>query len=428
MNNYLENKRSLLIFLCGALIVTAGFSFILSSGSEVFFMSVPIWAVLGIIIFRVKLTAISKKDMIVGIVNIVVLFFVTIVMFHHFAKMMFGQVIWREVILAAYFLLAVGILITGGKKMVALVASLLTSKVKNEFLVKSVRWFCLGLFWIFIILPFFLETFALHRLKIGDRINPHSELMLSYENVNFRTKDHLLLNGWFVPAHSDKTVIIGHGAGANKSNFLGVVDFWHSLNFNVLIFDFRGHGQSQGHTISLGYRERWDIEAGLDYLINRADVNSRKIIGYGVSFGGGAMIHAAAEDARLQTIIIDSAYANMNSMALQTVEKVGFIPPVFVRTIAAIGLSMASLESGFDIRRYSPQWAMAQVKQPVLLLHGKNDTMIPWQESEKLFAAANEPKAIHLFETQGHYTTMDDSSYRPVVEKFLGTVFKESGN
>lgn len=118
-------------------------------------------------------------------------------------------------------------------------------------------------------------------------------------------------------------------------------------------------------------------------------------------------------------MIIDSAYANMDSMALQTVEKVGFIPSFFVKTIADIGLSMASLEIGFDIRRYSPQWAMAQVQQPVLLFHGKQDTMIPWQESQKLFAAANEPKYLRVLENQEHYTTMEDSSYGSVPINFL---------
>lgn len=428
MNNFLENKRSILIFLCGALIVTAGFSFILSSGAEAFFMSVPIWTVLGAVIFKDKLTNVPKKNIIGVGVALIVLFGVTVGMFYHFAKLMAGQVIWTEIFLAWYFLLAMGIVIISGKAVVLFGVGLGTRQIKNVYLRTCVRGMVLGCFWVFIVFPFTLETVALHRLKIGDQLNPRSTLMLRYENVYFRTKDNILLHGWFVPAHSDQTVIIGHGAGANKSNFLGVVDFWHKLNFNVLIFDFRGHGQSQGHTISLGYRERWDIEAGLDYLVKRADINPRKIIGYGVSFGGAAMIHAAAEDARLQAIIIDSAYADMDSMALQTVEKVGFIPSFFVKTIADIGLSMASLEIGFNIRRYSPQWAMAQVQQPVLLFHGKQDTMIPWQESQKLFAAANEPKYLRVLETQGHYTTMDDSSYRPVVEKFLGTVFKESGN
>ncbi len=428
MNNFLENKRSILIFLCGALIVTAGFSFILSSGSEVFFMSVPIWTVLGAVIFKDKLTNVPKKNIIGVGVALIVLFGVTVRMFHHFAKLMSGQVIWTEIFLAWYFLLAMGIVIIFGKAVVLFGVGLWTRQIKNVYLKTCVRGMFLGCLWVFIIFPFTLETVSLHRLKIGDQLNPQSTLMLRYENVYFRTKDHILLHGWFVPAHSDKTVIIGHGAGANKSNFLGVVDFWHKLNFNVLIFDFRGHGQSQGHSISLGYRERLDIEAGLDYLLSRSDVNSQEIIGYGVSFGGAAMIHAAAEDSRLKAIIIDSAYANMDSMALQTVERVGFIPPLFVQTIANIGLSMASLESGFDIRRYSPQWAMAQVKQPVLLFHGKQDTMIPWQESQKLFAAANQPKYLHVVETQGHYTTMDDPSYQNMIDNFLLSVFQEARN
>lgn len=133
----------------------------------------------------------------------------------------------------------------------------------------------------------------------------------------------------------------------------------------------------------------------------------------------GVGIFAAAEDSRLKAIIIDSSYANVDGLALQTVERIGFLPPIFVKMIARIGLSMASFECGFDLRKFSTERAMAQVKQPVLLLHGKKDTLILWKETEKLFAAANQPKFLHFFETQGHYTTISDPDYKFFIMDFL---------
>lgn len=417
-----QNGFKIVIFTILTLIVWAGFRLSLSSGAEVFFMSIPIVALMAGGIFGFDFKKISPMKMIVGVFNVLVLLGLVVLMFFHLEKLMFGRILWREVFLAGYFLLSIGILIFLSKAAVCFLAGLSSRKIKNRLLQKSFYWAIVGLFWIFMVFPFLLETFTLHRPKIGDRINPRSALGLSYENVALKTKDRVVLDGWFIPAQSDKAVVVGHGLGANKSNFLSIAEFWHDLGFNVLIFDFRGHGKSQGHTISLGYRERLDIEAGLDYLSARQDINQQKIIGYGVSFGGAALIQAAAEDARLKAIIIDSSYANIDSLALQTVEKTGFVPPVFVKIIARIGLSMASFECGFDIRKFSTERALAEVKQPVLLMHGKKDTLIPWVETEKLFATAHQPKFLHFFETQGHYATMSDAAYRTVVEDFLSAI------
>lgn len=421
-----QNRFKIVIFAILALIVGAGFRLFLSSGAEVFFMSIPIIALTAGGIFGFDFKKISFAKMMVGVLNVLVLLGVVVAMFFHLEKLIFGRILCWEVFLAVYFLLSIVIFILALKTLVYFFADFISCKIKNFILKKTLYGIIVGLFWIFLLLPFLLETFALHRPKIGDRINPQSELGLAYENVYFKTKDNILLHGWFIPAPSRQAVIIGHGLGANKSNFISVAQFWHNLGFNVLIFDFRGHGQSQGHTISLGYNERHDIKSGVDYLSRRKEIDPRKIIGYGVSFGGAAMVQAVAQDSRLKAIIIDSAYANLDSLALQTVERLGFLPPVFVKTIARIGLSLASFESGFDLRQFSTERAMAQVKQPVLLMHGKKDALISWRETEKLFAVAKEPKFLYLFESHGHYATMNDPGYRTVVEKFLSMFgFKE---
>ncbi len=349
-------------------------------------------------------------------------FAVVFTMFLYLEKLLWGKIIWKEVFIAGYFLIAVGLVVAVAKGLFRQLVIFATQRIKNVLLQKSTRLLFQGLFWAAIIFPFLLATFTIHRPKIGDRMNPQSALGLSYEKISFKTPDNIWLDGWYLPGSGDKTVIIGHGLGANKSNFLSVVDLWHGLGFKVLIFDFRGHGQSEGHTISFGYKERKDIEAALDYLGTRRDVDPQKIMGYGVSFGGVAMIQAAAEDPRLQAIVIDSAYADMDAMALQTVKKIGFVPAGFLKIIADVGLSMASLENGFDMRKFSPQRAMAKVKQPVLLIHGRKDSLIPAEESEKLFKAAQDPKFLYILDTQGHYTTMDHPGYPIILRDFLKQV------
>ncbi len=112
----------------------AGFKFFLSSVAEAFFMSVPVLAILGAGIFKFRLNEIPKKQIVIGVINILVLLGVTVAMFYHLEKMMFGKIIWREVFLAGYFLLAVGTFILSLKALARFIAKLLTRQIKNIFL------------------------------------------------------------------------------------------------------------------------------------------------------------------------------------------------------------------------------------------------------------------------------------------------------
>jgi fermentation-respiration switch protein FrsA (DUF1100 family) len=231
----------------------------------------------------------------------------------------------------------------------------------------------------------------------------------------------VLLSGWFVPSvRSYKSVIIGHGLGVNKSNFIELVSLWNKLGYNVLIFDFRGHGDSQGHTVSFGFREKEDIIAAVNYLCTRKDIDPNKIIGYGVSFGAVAMIRAAAEDSRIKVLIVDSPFAEVNTMANKILDRMYIVPNFVRKPLIEIGLAIASLDLGFNIRKCSSLKFIPGLRnQPVLIIHAKQDTLIPCTESEKLFKLAPEPKKLYLVDSNGHYSTLMDSNYTTVLNNFL---------
>ena len=132
--------------------------------------------------------------------------------------------------------------------------------------------------------------------------------------------------------------------------------------------------------------------AVVDYLLSRKELDSEKILGYGVSFGAAALIHAAAEDKRLKLIIVDSPFAEFEVMAKKVVERMLFIPTVLRNTLGNLGLSFANLELGFNLKKHSPLSVISEIGQPILIIHGKNDPLIPWTEADKLFKAANNPK------------------------------------
>jgi len=100
-------------------------------------------------------------------------------------------------------------------------------------------------------IPFVLCYVQVHRPKLPNSEAPDA-FDLPYEEVHFpAAKDGLEVSGWFIPsAGSDATVLLCHGLGANKSNFLSAVPFLHQAGYKTLIFDFRGHGDSAGHIAS----------------------------------------------------------------------------------------------------------------------------------------------------------------------------------
>ena len=404
--------------MSGSLCVLLIFHNRLPFPNEVFYMTLPvIWLLFHALFKRAWL-----KSMFTGRYALKALgaFAGVVGFFWYFSAAMQWNIIWKEVFLSSYFLVSVGIILYHARQALKTVAAFLTGHLRPGRGKRLAAGTIYGVLWLLLVLPYVISTFSIHRPKIGDQLNPKSALALPYENVFLLTQDGVRLHAWFVPqATSRKSVVIGHGLGANKSNFMSLIELWHGLGYNVLIFDFRGHGHSEGHTVTFGAREKYDVRAAVDFLASRPEVHD-SIIGYGVSFGGAALIQAAAEDRRIKALVVDSAFSDIESMAKNVVALVRFVPPFLQGVISRIGVTFVNVELGFDIRQASPRRLIAKLKeQPVLIIHGQKDTLIPWEESKHLYRAAPEPKSFYWVEAAGHYATLIDQGYRARIQMFL---------
>lgn len=336
------------------------------------------------------------------------------------AQMMGGDWTWVDALYYGWLLFSFFTILQIVKKELGRALNTLIRWPANEKMRKALI-LCIYFLLLFIIMiPFFLAMTTVHRVKIVDAVNPETVLGVEYKDVELRTKDGLTLKAWFVPANSDQAVIIAHGLGANKSNFMVTVDLWHQLGFNVLIFDFRGHGMSDGHTVTFGYRERLDVLAGLQYLMEKEGFTSDRIIGYGVSFGGAAMIHAAGERNHFRKIIIDSSFASLDDMADTIINSEPVIPVFFRKLFKELGLFFVRLDMGFDIREHSPEKVVGRITgTPMLFIHGKGDPLINWKQTERLFSRAENPKTVVFLETDGHFGTIADAGYADLISAFV---------
>ena len=242
---------------------------------------------------------------------------------------------------------------------------------------------------VFVFIPLLVGS-MIHRMKIGNPSDPVALTDLEVEQVGFMTSDGLRIDGWFVPnGDSDATIIICHGLGANKGNFADFLQLCRGPGYNGLIFDFRGHGASDGHTATFGLNEIRDVRAAVDWLKRERPERSRHIVALGSSMGAISLARAAAEDERIEAVVLDSCCLSATAIAEQHLGRLPVIGPLYGRLLLAAfslhaGQSMKELDVGAAVERFSPR--------PVMLIHAEDDIIIPPENLELLYACASEPK------------------------------------
>jgi len=159
----------------------------------------------------------------------------------------------------------------------------------------------------FLALVRYLETVGVFFPRREMSVDP-SAIELPWEDVYFKTKDNVAINGWFFKnPQARSTLIFAHGNAGNMSDRLFKVRFFYNLGLNVFIFDYRGYGKSEGKPSEAGIY--LDAQAAYDYLISRADVNMDNIILYGASLGGVVVIDLAVHR-KVALLVVESSITN----------------------------------------------------------------------------------------------------------------------
>lgn len=257
-----------------------------------------------------------------------------------------------------------------------------------------------------LLLPYFMGVVYVHRFKMPNTSDPQQILQRSYEDVAFTTTDGLEIHGWFLLAKrpSERTLIICHGLGANRSNFLPYCEVGDALQANVLMFDFRGHGDSDGHTVSFGYHERFDVLAALQYLRDERPEQAREVYGLGISMGSSALLQAAAEASPpFDGVIVDSAFASATEL---TDNILADFPGALRPYMSTCGVPIASLHAGCWLPDVKPIESATHIVSPILFIHAKDDTLIPVSHTERLLQVVRGPKAAFFTDSGGHSSSL----------------------
>jgi hypothetical protein len=219
-----------------------------------------------------------------------------------------------------------------------------------------------------------------------------------YVDVNLETSDGLSLHGWYVFAHNPRgTVLFLHGNAGNISHRLDSIAIFHELGLDTLIIDYRGYGQSEGKPSEEGtYR---DAEAAWQYLVTQLGKDPERIIMFGRSIGGGVAAWLATRH-KAAALIVESSFTSAVEMAAHLYP---FMP---VRLISRLQYPVADY--------------VARAECPVLIVHSRDDEIIPFAMGKALYEAAPAPKAfIELAGDHNNGFLLSRDHYREGLAKFI---------
>jgi len=192
--------------------------------------------------------------------------------------------------------------------------------------------------------------------------------------IKLRTADGKAISAIYVPnPNAQFTILYSHGNAEDIGQLRPWLEKLQSSGFAVFAYDYHGYGTSEGAPSERNVYA--DADAAYEYLTKTLNIPATKIISYGRSVGNGASVDLASRRP-VGGLIVQSGFTS----AFVVMTRVPLVPFDKFRNVDKIG----------------------RVRCPVLIIHGRNDTVIPFQQGLRLFKAAHEPKSEFWIENVGH--------------------------
>lgn len=276
-------------------------------------------------------------------------------------------------------------------------------------------------------------TFAGDRVVYGKRLSElaqevRSELLLRQDlkPVSFESTDGVMLSGFLIERKNAKyNAVLCHGYRSVKEFMYSYIDLFP--DWNMLLFDFRSHGNSDGKITSLGYHESKDVIAASNYLKTVAKqhhIAHLPTVVLGFSMGGAAALKAAeSEPALADALIIDSTYAQLNSTILKAYSSKTLLPfyPFF-----PVITWLFNYLAACDIHQMNPDECVRHITKPILFVHAATDTYVSSKNVLRLYTnVQNKRSKIWVGPAcrHGSLHTLHPRAYQYKVQKFLAKAF-----
>ena len=263
-------------------------------------------------------------------------------------------------------------------------------------------------------------TPATHELGIDKEVYQMIDDLLAVpcEHAFIDSYDGLKLHARiYKNSKSNKVVIMFHGyRGTAIRDFSGGAKLMIDSGYNVILVDERAHGQSKGHNITFGNREKKDVLSWIEYSKKEFGLDKELVL-VGISMGAATILFASQYIPGSIKVICDCPYTSEREIISQTIKKmklsVKFFYPLV--NLSSIIFSRASLnkDNAFN--------SLKETKHKYLIIHGDKDTIVPYQFTEKLYQTYQNKIQYELFPNTEHGISFvtDNAGYKKIVIDFI---------
>ena len=257
-------------------------------------------------------------------------------------------------------------------------------------------------------IPYLAAMFAVYRPRLVFTGNPRSELNAAFQRVPFAASDGVRLEGWWIPVSAApprhdalaaaqwgrRTVVLCHALASTRHQQFAWARQFLANGFNVFLFDFRAHGDSDGRLTSFGDLERRDVLAAVRWVKDAYPGASEKLFAVGANMGAVAALAAAADEtdgAAIDGLVLYEPYPRLDEVCRSS--AAGVFPRPIAWLVYHVGLPVATAHAGANLCGFRPVDFVTRIApRPILVVHGRGESFVPVLQQMDVYQQAWLPK------------------------------------
>lgn len=242
----------------------------------------------------------------------------------------------------------------------------------------------------------------------------------NYSNVYIDSFDKLKLHGYRILNENptDNWVITVHGYTSKGIDMSNYAKNFYDMGYNILIPNLRGHGESEGSYIGMGWYDRLDILKWIDLILKENE--NAKIVLHGVSMGAATVSMTSGEELpkNIKAIIADCGYTSVWEQFSHQLKAIYSLPNFPVMNASSL---VSRFKAGYSLKEASALKQVAKSKTPMLFIHGDKDDFVPYKMMDILYNAANCEKEKLTVKDAGHAkaSKVNPNLYWSTVDNFI---------
>jgi fermentation-respiration switch protein FrsA (DUF1100 family) len=258
-------------------------------------------------------------------------------------------------------------------------------------------------------------------------VSPY-ELGIPAETVTFPSfhRKHNV-SGYYIPfPGATSTVLVCPGFRSRMAEFLGIGAHLWRAGYNVLVFEYYGHGIDVSTPVTLGYQEINDFLGAVAYAKERAPQDHLGALGY--SMGAAVAIMSSARNTDVEALVVDSAFATHRGVVKYNFHRTFRLPSA---PFAWVADYLLWWRAGYRFHQVEPLRDITHIApRPILIIHGGKDSIVDPNDATLLYTAAQEPKELWVLPDADHCGAYfeDRQAYVKRITDYFDLYLKNTGH